>query len=616
MIHITNLHISYQRNLLNDVEFIADRGFVTLIRGESGSGKTSLLYRIALLSSQNNFDYLFNDIHLRFVSQKDKANIRKYHMAYVLQDSSLIHFYTVSENIRYYASMVGKEINDDDIQKVLDEVNLELSFDRNIKTLSGGERQRLAIACALIKDCEIIILDEPTSSLDVDNENRIFNLIQKLAYQKNKCIVVASHSMQAINYSDSVYQIENQQLIHTKIATQIEQDPFQVKPHKTHIKFLYDYVKVYFQKFLKKQLNNIFITILSFLLIAGTFIGIQFYQNKSSESLLKISDNQVYISSQENGQYIHMGNQIFSDFDMNQFLNKEYDIEVYPYIYSQMEILGQKIDILPYYPENNFKNKIEYHYNISQKGLILGYETYQLLKRNNISSQFINHMMTIRIDDKKTIHFVEKMINMDVQGVLKNGELNHYSENQYFIYISFDILQNLYSQETNNNEFIGYTLFSRSFDEHMRVINHLEKENLSINDTFQNSLQLEEIIKNSELMKFLFIVSVFVATLFIISLMSLNQFHLRKKEFALSVIAGLTVKDIVGICMIESLFQNMISLIVCLCMMISLLLPFVGLTELMNIIFIMLVEVICIFIVIYMLNFIQLNKLSIEDVLR
>lgn len=81
-----------------------------------------------------------------------------------------------------------------------------------ISSLSGGEKQRLAIECALCKRTDIIILDEPTNLLDEENEKIIFSLLNKIAHEQHKCIIIASHSYYADLYLDYIYLIENQKI--------------------------------------------------------------------------------------------------------------------------------------------------------------------------------------------------------------------------------------------------------------------------------------------------------------------------------------------------------------------------------------------------------------------
>jgi ABC-type lipoprotein export system ATPase subunit len=214
MLKISHLTIKYDKEILNDVEFLAYRGFVHLIRGESGSGKTTLLYRLGLISDQKDYEYTIDDIN---AIKND--NMRRSNIAFLLQNAMLVEEYSVAENIIFSAQLVDKSITDADILNILDEVDLKVPLNQDIQTLSGGERQRLAIACALIKDTDIIILDEPTSSLDKGHEKEIFELLKEIAHHKNKCVIISSHSQEAIQYSDIICEIKDKRLVLIKSFT-------------------------------------------------------------------------------------------------------------------------------------------------------------------------------------------------------------------------------------------------------------------------------------------------------------------------------------------------------------------------------------------------------------
>lgn len=165
MLELHNLNISYERKILEDASFRASSGQLTLIQGESGSGKTTFLYRLALISNQNDYDYHINNYDIMDMSPLQKDKFRRNNIAFLLQNALLIDEYNIRENLCFFAGLVDKTIDDNVIKEILKQVHLDVPLEQNIQTLSGGERQRLAIACALIKDTGVIILDEPTSSL-------------------------------------------------------------------------------------------------------------------------------------------------------------------------------------------------------------------------------------------------------------------------------------------------------------------------------------------------------------------------------------------------------------------------------------------------------------------
>lgn len=615
MLKVQNLNISYQRKIMENVCFEAKCGEVTLIQGESGSGKTALLYRLALLTTQTDYDYSINNYHIQLSSDHIKANLRRYHIAYVLQDAILIDYYNVKENIVHYARMVHKELSDEQIQDLFNLVHLNIPLNQSIETLSGGERQRLAIACALAKDSEVIILDEPTSCLDSQNEENILKLIQQLAKTQNKCIILASHSPKAIQYADSIYQIENCHLTCVSHTTYNDQREYVNQKQQSEIKFLNRYVKRYFHIFKRKQRNMILIIALSFLMIFLVMSGIHYYQKMSRENILKISDNQVYLTSKKNGQFVKETDQVVEE-NLLDLLPVD---KAYPYIYSKMTLSDQVIDILPYFEENNINDKLEYQYHLLDKNaIILSYDTYQFMKRHYISTNYFDNNIDIRIEKENGFQWTEKRINQNIKGVLKDGEINHYSTNKYCIYVPYQLLIQLYQQETSYNHFIGYTVFSHDFESHIKLVEKIKKsDQITINDDFQNTSILDQMNQYTKKIKDILIPIIIIGTIYIISIMSVHHFQYRKKEFVLSMINGLGNKQIMKIIILEIIDQVMLAL--CLFAFILILMLFLFPIEVnilyQNIIWI-LIEISLLIICMIIMNYIQMKNLSIEEVLR
>ena len=210
-IEFNQVSFSYDKatKVLKDVSFTAKQGEVTALVGVSGSGKTSVLRIVSRL-----YDYDGGSI---LIDGKDIKNISTDSLfkkiSIVFQDVTLFNT-SVLENIRLgRESATDEEVKEaaalanclDFIEKLPDGFNTKVG--ENGTELSGGERQRLSIARAFLKDAPILILDEISASLDVDNEKKIQDSLNKLI--KDKTVIIISHRLKSIENVDKIVVIDD-----------------------------------------------------------------------------------------------------------------------------------------------------------------------------------------------------------------------------------------------------------------------------------------------------------------------------------------------------------------------------------------------------------------------
>ena len=120
-------------------------------------------------------------------------------------NNNLIDYLTPIENVR----LVNKNAS----ETILFELGLDKSqINRNVMKLSGGQQQRVAIARALVSDSPIILADEPTGNLDADTAGEIIEILKKLAKERNKCVIVVTHSKEVANSADIVLELRDRKL--------------------------------------------------------------------------------------------------------------------------------------------------------------------------------------------------------------------------------------------------------------------------------------------------------------------------------------------------------------------------------------------------------------------
>ncbi len=205
ILEIKNVTYNYSNSselVLSKVNQKFEIGKFYAIIGKSGAGKSTLLSLLAGLDKPGKGKILFkgNDI------EKDGySNHRKNNISLVFQNYNLIDYLTPLENVR----LVNKNAS----ETILFELGLDKSqINRNVMKLSGGQQQRVAIARALVSDSPIILADEPTGNLDADTAGEIIEILKKLAKERNKCVIVVTHSKEVANSADIILELRDKKL--------------------------------------------------------------------------------------------------------------------------------------------------------------------------------------------------------------------------------------------------------------------------------------------------------------------------------------------------------------------------------------------------------------------
>lgn len=213
MLRLQDVTVAYSRREIFSGSITLRKGLLTGIVGESGSGKSTLMNILSLYSYEQNFDYYYNDTNLRNESIEYLSRIQKQKIAYLRQENKFLDTMNCLENLQLEASIAGVQLTKEEIAAVLNEVGLSHVLKKYPKQLSGGEKQRLAIAMAIIKEAEIVLCDEITSSLDKENTQLIMQILKKLAHENGKIVFVASHEEDVIALCDEIYEIVDKRLV-------------------------------------------------------------------------------------------------------------------------------------------------------------------------------------------------------------------------------------------------------------------------------------------------------------------------------------------------------------------------------------------------------------------
>jgi subfamily B ATP-binding cassette protein MsbA len=196
---------------LNNISFVAKRGDIIGLVGDSGGGKSSVINLILRFYKQNRGEILFNKTAIEQLSLESiRTNIAVVtQRVYIFNDS-------IASNVAY-----GREIDEERVKIALKKANLlefVESLDDNIYTileengtnLSGGQRQRIAIARALYLEPSVLILDEATSALDNESEKMVMQTIYNL---KDLIVFIVAHRLNTIQNSDKILVFKNGEIV-------------------------------------------------------------------------------------------------------------------------------------------------------------------------------------------------------------------------------------------------------------------------------------------------------------------------------------------------------------------------------------------------------------------
>ena len=209
---LTLKNISYHypnadnKKLFSNINYSFDSGSIHAIVGKSGSGKTTLLSLLSGLNAPVTGDVLYNDININTLNNDI---YRSKEMGVVYQNYNLLKNATALDNVMLAMDIAKIKGNKKEMAlSLLQQVGIdETKAKKKIGSLSGGQKQRVSIARALSTNPEILVLDEPTANLDKLTSEGIMNILKKVAHEKNKVVIVVTHSNQVSNSADKVLQL-------------------------------------------------------------------------------------------------------------------------------------------------------------------------------------------------------------------------------------------------------------------------------------------------------------------------------------------------------------------------------------------------------------------------
>lgn len=192
---------------VKDVSFSINGGEFVAVVGPSGSGKTTLLAMLGALLTPTDGTIEIAGEDVAKLSGKKQAQFRRESVGYVFQANNLVPFLTARENLllmRNIAGTNGKEGNAR-ADQLIEELGLTKRANALATELSGGERQRVAIARSLMNDPQVVLVDEPTASLDSERGKQVVQSLIDEIKGRDKLGIMVTHDMTMAEMTDRVF---------------------------------------------------------------------------------------------------------------------------------------------------------------------------------------------------------------------------------------------------------------------------------------------------------------------------------------------------------------------------------------------------------------------------
>jgi len=192
---------------LHDNEFLA-------LLGPSGSGKTTLVSMIGALLTPTKGHVRIGGDDLSEMSKREQTSFRANRIGFVFQSFNLVPFLTARENMTVMATISDaprKEI-EERADQLLEDLGISERRDNVPEQLSGGERQRVAIGRALVTDPDLILVDEPTASLDTELGTAVVKMLASEIKKRNKAGIMVTHDLRMVDFTDRTVKIVDGQL--------------------------------------------------------------------------------------------------------------------------------------------------------------------------------------------------------------------------------------------------------------------------------------------------------------------------------------------------------------------------------------------------------------------
>jgi putative ABC transport system ATP-binding protein len=204
-----------ERVVLRDVSVTIASGEIAVLVGRSGSGKSTLLNVIAGIDRPSAGTVLVDGTDLTALDEQARTRFRRRHIGFVFQFFNLVPLLTVEENLLLPLELNGRAgpAGVARARALLERVGLGGRGDSFPDRLSGGEQQRVAIARALVHEPALVLADEPTGNLDAETAGGVLELLDTLAREAGRTVLMVTHSREVVGVADRIFTIQRGALV-------------------------------------------------------------------------------------------------------------------------------------------------------------------------------------------------------------------------------------------------------------------------------------------------------------------------------------------------------------------------------------------------------------------
>jgi putative ABC transport system ATP-binding protein len=198
---------------LRGVSFVARPGELIALVGPSGSGKSTLLAIVGALLVPTSGSIVVGGVDIASMSSRQRTRYRRDGVGFVFQSSNLVPYLTARENVALSAEFGGdRSAIRRRAGELIEELGLSDAADTLATKLSGGQRQRVAIARALVRDAPLLLVDEPTASLDTARGTQVVEALRDEVHARGKIGLMVTHDLEMAARGDRILEIRDGQL--------------------------------------------------------------------------------------------------------------------------------------------------------------------------------------------------------------------------------------------------------------------------------------------------------------------------------------------------------------------------------------------------------------------